>query len=54
MKNGTTFKHWAKKDVDFLINNYSYNGSVYCAEKLNRSPSSIRQGLSFKTKHRSS
>jgi hypothetical protein len=33
---------WTEKDISFLKDNYTNNGKKWCAEKLNRSESSIR------------
>jgi len=35
-------KIWTVEDLDFLLSNYSNNGKLYCAEKLNRTEGSIR------------
>lgn len=42
MKNRET-KNWTKKEIDFLLENYPTNGTKYCAEKLERSRSSIQK-----------
>ena len=37
---------YSKKEIDFLIKNYSSSGSKYCSEKLKRSELSIRKKAS--------